>query len=92
MINEILNKLTEQEIIQLSEFFNRPALSQHELNTRKIKTQIEYAVKLLKTNSRAITAKRLMFIWDISKPTAYRRISLALSQHIDSFETKVCNN
>ena len=92
MIESILNKLTEQEIAQLIIYFSTAELSQREMNERKITQQIEYTTKLLKTNNREITAKRLMFVWDISRATAYRRISVALSHNNASYETELCNN
>lgn len=92
MIESILGKLTTDEIAQLTVYFNAAKLTQHEINAQKITLQIEYAAKLLKTNPREITAKRLMFVWDTSRSTAYRRISAALSQNNVRYEIEPCNN
>lgn len=81
MIENILNKLSSQEVTELLDFYGCACGSQRYMKTNEISQQIEYASKLLKTNTKEITAKRLMFVWDISRATAYRRIKTAQSHN-----------
>ncbi|MCK5663826.1 MAG: hypothetical protein KAI17_10080, partial [Thiotrichaceae bacterium] len=73
IIESILSKLTTDEVRSILIYYGQPA----DLHRFEEAQQIIFITSLLKTNTREQISKRLMTKFNISKATAYRRISAA---------------
>ena len=88
IIEKILNKLTPGEVRSLLIYYGQPA----DLHRFEEEQQIIFITSLLKNNTREQISKRVMTKFKVSKATAYRRISAALSQNPMNNETGLCFN